>query len=37
MGVARYGLLVSDRIIMNLDGTQNNGSALIFWLSLVKF
>ena len=29
MGVARYGLLVSDRIIMNLDGTQNNGSAFL--------
>ena len=38
MGVARYGLLVSDRIIMNLDGTQNNGSAfLAFFTEILSF
>ena len=35
MGVARYGLLVSDRIIMNLDGTQNNGSTFLAFFSEV--
>ena len=38
MGVARYGLLVSDRIIMNLDGTQNNGGAfLAFFTEILSF